>query len=248
MSVAKTHLNFPLSLDFLSFLTEREIGALKVVSKNERQRLNNLTVAFAAIKAVNALGIQSPNLPDRNDHFSKRGIKPNTSAYYHEIDGLRISLNWIRKVGSEIRDQLASNQDHWYLPYLPQDEVQYLKTEKDRKMLHVKTVSMMGRLFRVGQCGEMAAIAWCFIKKKYSDIKITHYILQNIQIQNANHEFLMIGEGLSAVICDPWLEKAYPEQFITSCLHNSMGTTYRTVLTRFNPKFEVLVPIEKVPL
>ena len=99
----------------------------------------------------------------------------------------------------------------------------------------------------VGNCHEMALLGY-----KYAQGVIP---IKRMEIKGGDHEFLVIGEGPSSVICDPWADAYYPFFAAKMFLRNSLyrfecvgSTTYEAwalVEHLDEKKHSILVCIDK---
>lgn len=67
----------------------------------------------------------------------------------------------------------------------------------------------------VGNCLEMASLGY-----KYAEGIIP---IKKMEIKDGDHQFLVIGEGPSSVICDPWADAYYPFCAAQMFLRNSLN-------------------------
>lgn len=83
----------------------------------------------------------------------------------------------------------------------------------------IEIVSTVAKKYKMGNCGEQAAIAYTYLKKEKNLRKIDYLVLVN-----GDHVFVVIGKdpladindpgkwGKAAVVCEPWGKRYFPAE------------------------------------
>ncbi len=131
------------------------------------------------------------------------------------IEGLAENLKLAKKMNDKVRNIITHSSN--YIARNPEAspfhvekmlkeinlEIEMAEVKKEREWYQYSANLFMK--YNIGNCGAMTIVGGMNCREP--DSKIPIYICF---IPNGNHQVLVIGQGESAVVCDPWSNCFYP--------------------------------------
>lgn len=208
-----------------------------------------LELAKAAIDYAKEQVVYSANYANRDGYL--RSNNRTLRLFELKLNGINGQIGELRNKTDDIFDETFNA----YWKSTPQKIKDRYSQFVIQNYLETAIQSKLSEKYSLGNCNEMAAVAFMHLLKKKKAFPIEIFIVKDKQEPlRYNHGFIVMDRDpksdpnnykkWKAIICDPWARKAYPSSEMEQHLENYEGwdaaRLYAPVLRKFDPKRHTL--------